>query len=48
MERAHIVQVLEQCGWKIKGAGNAAERLGMNPATVRYRMKKLEIIRPEE
>ena len=45
-ERAHIAEVLEACHWKIKGAGNAAERLGLKPSTLRYRMKKLGIQRP--
>ncbi len=44
--RDHIVRVLEECGWKIKGENNAAERLGMVPSTLRYRMKKLGIERP--
>jgi len=46
MERRHIVNVLEQCGGKIKGTGNAAEQLGLKPSTLRSRMKKLEILRP--
>ena len=46
MERCHIVNVLEQCGWKIKGAGNTAEQLGLKPSTLRSRMKKLRISRP--
>lgn len=41
--RAHIIRVLEDCDWKIKGPDNAAERLGMAPSTLRYRMKKLGI-----
>ena len=45
VERAHIVSVLERCGWKVKGRGNAAERLGLNPSTLRARMKKLGIQR---
>jgi transcriptional regulator with GAF, ATPase, and Fis domain len=44
--REHIVRILEQCGWKIKGPNNAAERLGLAPSTLRYRMKKLGIQRP--
>ncbi|SDP49351.1 sigma 54-interacting transcriptional regulator [Desulforhopalus singaporensis] len=43
---AHIVHVLSMCGWKIKGKGNAAERLGLNPSTLRSKMVKLGI-RPE-
>ena len=46
MERAHIVGTLESCDWKVKGRGNAAERLGLNEATLRSRMKKLGIKRP--
>ncbi len=46
MERRHIVNILEQCGGKIKGPGNAAEQLGLKPSTLRSRMKKLEILRP--
>ncbi len=47
VERAHIHGVLEASGWKIKGQGNAADRLGFTPQKVRYRMKKLGIVRPE-
>jgi transcriptional regulator with GAF, ATPase, and Fis domain len=46
IEREHIVAVLEQSGWKIDGAGHAAERLGLKPSTLRFRMKKLGIERP--
>jgi formate hydrogenlyase transcriptional activator len=44
--RAHIVQVLERCRWTIEGRGQAAERLGLNPSTLRNRMRKLDITRP--
>jgi transcriptional regulator with GAF, ATPase, and Fis domain len=43
--RQHILNVLQECHWRIKGSGAAAERLGMNPSTLRYRMKKLGIER---
>jgi transcriptional regulator with GAF, ATPase, and Fis domain len=43
MQRAHIESTLEQCGWRINGVGNAAERLGVHPNTLRFRMKKLGI-----
>jgi formate hydrogenlyase transcriptional activator len=46
LARDHIRVVLEQCGWKINGKGNAAEALGLNPNTLRSRMKKLGIRRP--
>jgi transcriptional regulator with GAF, ATPase, and Fis domain len=45
IERAHIEEVLRACGWRINGTGNAAERLGLHPNTLRFRMKKLGIIR---
>jgi DNA-binding NtrC family response regulator len=46
LERDHIRAVLDQCGWRINGSGNAAEVLGRNPNTLRSRMKKLGIQRP--
>lgn len=46
IDRAAILAALEACGGKIKGAGNAAERLGLKPSTLRYRMKTLGIQRP--
>ena len=48
MERTHILSVLEGCGWRIRGKGGAADRLDINPSTLRSRMKKLEIQRPLE
>jgi DNA-binding NtrC family response regulator len=45
-ERAHIVRVCEATGWKIKGPAGAAKKLGLNPATLYSRMKKLKIARP--
>ena len=45
-ERAHLVAVLDACGWKINGAGQAAQRLQMHPSTLRSRLKKLGINRP--
>jgi len=46
IDRSHIQDVLEECNWTIKGQGRAAERLGLAPSTLRYRMKKLGIERP--
>ncbi len=46
VERLHILDVLEQCGWRVAGQGNAAERLGLNRSTLLSRMKKLGIRRP--
>jgi transcriptional regulator with GAF, ATPase, and Fis domain len=45
-ERRHIRSVLERCRWTVEGRGQAAERLGVNPSTLRNRMKKLGIRRP--
>jgi len=39
----HIRRVLEMANGKIHGKGGAAELLGMNPSTLRYRMNQLEI-----
>jgi transcriptional regulator with GAF, ATPase, and Fis domain len=47
VERDHILTVLESCGWKVKGRGNAAEHLGLKERTLRARMKKLGIKRPK-
>ena len=46
VERDHIRGVLERCGWRVNGDGNAAEVLGLHPNTLRFRMKKLGIARP--
>jgi PAS domain S-box-containing protein len=46
VERASILHALEASGWKVKGEGNAASRLGINPGTLRSRMKKMGIVRP--
>ena len=39
----HIRRVLGMAGGKIHGAGGAGELLGINPNTLRYKMKKLGI-----
>ncbi len=45
-ERAHIFRVCQATGWKIKGPDGAASKLGLNPGTLYWRMKKLGIKRP--
>lgn len=45
VEKAHILQVLQDRAWRIRGAGGAAEALGMKPTTLESRMKKLGIRR---
>jgi len=44
--REHIVQVLQKTGWKIEGEDGAAAILGLNPSTLRFRIKKLGIKKP--
>jgi transcriptional regulator with GAF, ATPase, and Fis domain len=46
VERAHLLQVLERCQWRITGTGHAAEILRMRPSTLRSRLKRLGITRP--
>ncbi len=45
-ERDHIIKALKASDWKVHGRGGAAEILGINPNTLRSRMKKLKIIKP--
>ena len=47
VERRHIIHVLEKTGWKVSGAGGAAEILDLHPSTLSFRMKKLGVNRPE-
>jgi len=46
VERQHIIKVLQGTGWRIKGTMGAAEKLGLHPATLNSKMKKLQIRRP--
>jgi transcriptional regulator with GAF, ATPase, and Fis domain len=43
MERAYIVRVLESASWQVEGERGAASILGLNPSTLRGRMRKLGI-----
>lgn len=43
VEKAHIKRILNDSQGKIAGPGGAAQRLGINPSTLRSRMKKLGI-----
>ncbi len=45
-EAAFIRKTLEETVWRIEGPRGAAKRLGINPSTLRQRMKKLNIERP--
>jgi transcriptional regulator with GAF, ATPase, and Fis domain len=43
VERDHIRRVLEVTDWRVSGPKGAAKILGLNPSTLRFRMKKLGI-----
>ena len=45
VQKAHIHDVLESVGWRIRGAGGAADRLGLRPTTLETRMMKLGLFR---
>ncbi len=44
----HIRATLESTNWRIRGAGGAAERLGLKPTTLETRMAKLGVTRPQQ
>jgi len=45
VQREHILRVLKATHWVIEGNSGAAVKLGLKPATLRHRMKKLGIAR---
>jgi formate hydrogenlyase transcriptional activator len=45
VERSHILIILDETGWRIRGKTGAAEVLGLKPSTLESRMKKLNISR---
>ena len=45
VQRDHILRVLNATHWVIEGSHGAALKLGLKPATLRHRMKKLGISR---
>jgi len=47
VERRHIAAVLAQTNWMIEGERGAAKILNLNPSTLRSRMQKLGIKRPD-
>jgi PAS domain S-box-containing protein len=47
VERRCISDTLEDCSWVISGPRGAASRLGLHPNTLRSRMQKLGIKKPE-
>ena len=46
-ERNQILKTLSETRWRIEGKGGAAAILGLHPSTLRARMHKLGILRPE-
>jgi formate hydrogenlyase transcriptional activator len=47
VEKEHIRSILESTAWRIRGAGGAAERLGLPPTTLETRIAKLGLARPK-
>ncbi|MGB0911300.1 MAG: sigma 54-interacting transcriptional regulator [Nitrospirales bacterium] len=48
LEKFRIQQALDNCEWRIEGPFGAAKQLGMKPGTLRSRLKKLGMQRPEK
>jgi transcriptional regulator with GAF, ATPase, and Fis domain len=48
MQRAYILEVLQITGWTIEGPHGAARKLAVNPATLRSRMQRLGLRRPDQ
>ena len=46
VEKDHVRSVLQSSGWRIRGAGGAAELLGLAPTTLETRMLRLGLSRP--
>jgi len=46
-ERSQIIKILTETNWRIEGKDGAAAILGIHPSTLRARLHKLEIVRPE-
>ena len=44
-EKRHIIDVMEETGWRVRGKDGAAEILGLKPTTLESRMQKLGIKR---
>jgi transcriptional regulator with GAF, ATPase, and Fis domain len=47
VERNQILKILSETQWRIEGNDGAAAILGLHPSTLRARMHKLGIRRPE-
>ena len=47
MERSQILKTLSETRWRIEGKDGSAAILGLHPSTLRARMHKFGILRPE-
>lgn len=47
VNRSHILKILNKYDWVINGKFGAAQALGLKPSTLRDKMKKLDIHRPD-
>ena len=47
LEVEHIRAVLNSTGWRVRGSGGAAERLGIKPTTLESRMARFGIARQQ-
>jgi len=45
LEHDHILQIIQKTGWRIEGEKGAAVLHGLNPSTLRARMRKYDIRR---
>ena len=48
VSKQHMMFVLERCGWVIEGPRGAARLLGLQPSTLRSRLKKLGLQPPSQ
>lgn len=48
VQRLHILKTLKKCKWKVDGDNGAAKVLELKPSTLRDKMKKLHIKRPNK
>jgi len=47
VERDYIIRVLNQTNWKVNGKNSTSQILGLNRSTLRARMRKLDIVKPD-
>jgi transcriptional regulator of acetoin/glycerol metabolism len=47
VQRKHILKVIQQTGWRVRGSNGAAEIQGMEHTTLENRMKRLGVDKPK-